>query len=272
VTTQHRLDVRDGQFEVTLHEAGAGGPLLYLHSEFGLRWTRFHDLLAERYRVLAPTHPGFGGSTGIEHLRDVHDAIYFYLDLLDHLELSGLPLVGHGLGGMFAAELAAVQPERFTHVVLLAPFGLWLVDAPTLDFFAVQPAELAAALYADPTAAAALAAAAAPADQEALIAQALDRASSLASAATYLWPIPNRGLGKRLHRVRAPTLLVWGDQDRVVPPRHAEAFRERIPNARLELIPQAGHLPEQEQPESLAALTLGFLETLPVSSPTLVPR
>jgi pimeloyl-ACP methyl ester carboxylesterase len=194
-----------------------------------------------------------------EHLRDVQDAVYYLLDLLDRLELRDVPLVGHGLGGMFAAELAAAQPERFTHLVLVAPFGLWLSDAPTLDFFAAPPAELAAALYADPGSPAALAAAAAPVDQEALIAQALERARSLASAATYLWPIPNRGLSKRLHRVRAPTLLVWGERDGVVPPRHGQAFRERIRGARLELVAQAAHLPEQEQPERLAALTLDFL-------------
>jgi pimeloyl-ACP methyl ester carboxylesterase len=252
--------IRGGQFEVEVKEAGQGAPLLFLHWELGPRWSAFHDRLAERWRVIAPSHPGFGSSGGGDQLHDIHDLIYAYLDFLDASGLSGLPLVGHGLGGMFAAELAAVQPERFTHLVLLAPFGLWLPDAPTLDFFAASPAQLSAALYCDQTSPAALAASRAPTEQAALIEQALERAKSQASAARYLWPIPNRGLSKRLHRVRAPTLVVWGERDGVMSPRYGEAFRAGIRGARLELIPGAAHQLLDEQPERLAAVTLEFLQ------------
>jgi pimeloyl-ACP methyl ester carboxylesterase len=254
-----RVDVRDGQFNIEVTEAGHGAPLLFLHSELGPRWSAFHDALAEQWRVIAPAHPGFGASSGGEHLHDLHDLIYYYLDFLDGLALRDLPLVGHGLGGMFAAELAAVQPERFTRLVLMAPFGLWLPDAPTLDFFAASPPELAAALYYDPSSPAAVAAAAIPSDQPTMIEHALERAKSQASAARYLWPIPNRGLARRLHRVRAPTLLVWGERDGVVPPVYGEAFRARIRGARLELIPQAAHQLLDEQPARLADLTLAFV-------------
>jgi pimeloyl-ACP methyl ester carboxylesterase len=245
--------------ETEVQEAGQGAPLLFLHWELGPRWSAFHDRLAERWRVIAPSHPGFGSSGGGDQLHDIHDLIYWYLDFLDDTALTGLPLVGHGLGGMIAAELAAVQPERFSHLVLLAPFGLWLPDAPTLDLFAASPAELSAALYADQTSPAAVAAARLPTDQAALIEQALERAKSQASAARYLWPIPNRGLSKRLHRVRAPTLIVWGERDGVISPRYGEAFRARIAGARLELISQAAHQLLDEQPDKLAALTLDFL-------------
>ncbi len=156
-------------------------------------------------------------STGGDRLDDIHDAIYFYLDLLDALDVHHLALVGHGLGGMFAAELAAVQPTRFSHLVLIDPFGLWLPDVPTLDYFVLPPAELAEALYHDPGSPAAQATARAPEGQEALIAYMLERAQSMAAAARYLWPIPDRGLSKRLHRVTAPALIVWGQSDRVVP-------------------------------------------------------
>jgi pimeloyl-ACP methyl ester carboxylesterase len=244
---------------IEVNEAGRGAPLLFLHWEFGPRWSAFHDRLAEQWRVVAPSHPGFGNSTGGDQLHDIHDLIYAYLDFLDASGLSGLPLVGHGLGGMFAAELAAVQPERFTHLVLLAPFGLWLPDAPTLDFFAASPAQLSAALYCDQTSPAALAASRAPTEQAALIEQALERAKSQASAARYLWPIPNRGLSKRLHRVKAPTLIVWGERDGVVPPAYAEAFRAGISGARLEVIPEAAHSLLDEQPDRVATVALDFL-------------
>jgi pimeloyl-ACP methyl ester carboxylesterase len=251
--------VRVRQFDVEVNERGGGPPLLFLHWELGPRWSALHDRLAEQWRVIAPSHPGFGNSSGGDQIHDVHDLIYFYLDVLDELGLRGLPLVGHGLGGMFAAELAAVQPERFSHLVLLAPFGLWLPDAPTLDLFAAAPAELSAALYADQSSPAAVAASHTPTDQAGQIEQALERAKSQASAARYLWPIPNRGLSKRLHRVRAPTLLVWGEQDGVTPPAYGEAFRGQISGARLEVMPHAAHQLLDEQPEELAAITLDFL-------------
>jgi pimeloyl-ACP methyl ester carboxylesterase len=244
---------------IEVNQAGQGAPLLFLHWEFGPRWSAFHDRLAEQWRVIAPSHPGFGNSIRGDQLHDIHDLIYSYLDFLDESALSGLPLVGHGLGGMIAAELAAVQPERFSHLVLLAPFGLWLPDAPTLDLFAASPPELSAALYADQTSPAAVAASRMPTEQAALIEQALERAKSQAGAARYLWPIPNRGLSKRLHRVRAPTLIVWGERDGVISPRYGEAFRDRIAGARLELVPEAAHQLVDEQPDRLAALTVDFV-------------
>jgi pimeloyl-ACP methyl ester carboxylesterase len=257
--TTSTVAVQDGAFQVELREEGAGPDVVWLHGEGGPSWSPYHDALAQRRRVLAPTHPGYGASTGGDALDDIHDAIYFYLDLLDGLELRQPALVGHGLGGMFAAELAAVQPTRFSHLVLLDPFGLWLPEAPTLDYFVLPPAELAEALYRDRGSAAAQATAKAPEGQEALIAYMLERAQSMAAAARYLWPIPDRGLSKRLHRVRAPTLIVWGQSDRVVPVAYGAEWQRRIPGSRLVVREDAGHMPHVEQPEALAELTIAFL-------------
>jgi pimeloyl-ACP methyl ester carboxylesterase len=256
-----QLPIRGGDstFEIEVAEAGAGSPLLFLHGEAGPRWSAFQDALAVSRRVVAPSHPGFGGSTGGERLLDLSDLVYYYLDFLDQMRLRALPLVGHGLGGMVAAELAAVQPDRFSHLVLIAPFGLWLPDSPTLDYFAAAPPDLARALYHDPGSAPARAAAEAPTDESAAIDVALDRARSLASAAKYLWPIPDRGLERRLHRVAAPTLLIWGESDGVVPVAYGPAFQARLPGARLEIVPSAGHLPHEEQPERVAALVTRFV-------------
>ncbi len=249
----------DGAFQIELREAGAGADVVWLHGEAGPNWTVFHDVLARQRRVLAPSHPGYGASSGGDKLDDIHDAIYFYLDLLDALDLGQLTLVGHGLGGMFAAELAAVQPDRFSHLVLINPFGLWLPDAPTLDYFVLPPAELADALYQDRESPAARATAKAPEGQEALIAYMMERAQSMAAAARYLWPLPDRGLSKRLHRVRAPTLIVWGQGDRVVPVAYAAEWQRRIPGSRLVIRQDAGHLPHVEAPEAVAQLTNTFL-------------
>src|SRR5205823_3241514 len=152
-------------------------------------------------------------------------------DLLDALQLRDLALVGHGLGGMFAAELAAVQPERFGRLVLIAPFGIWNPQRPIMDIFAAEPERLAAALYHDPTSEAARATAAVPPDDAGYVEYTLERARAMATAASYLWPIPNRGLSKRLHRVRVPTLLVWGASDGVCPVEYGREFQAAIAGA-----------------------------------------
>jgi pimeloyl-ACP methyl ester carboxylesterase len=255
------LPLRGGRFEVDLLEDGAGPALLYLHGTFGRREDALIARLARSRRVLAPAHPGYGGTTGAEHLSDLHDLIYYYLDLLDHLALRDLALVGHGLGGMFAAELAAVQPERFARLVLLAPLGLWDPDHPVLDFFAAEPERLAAALYHDPTSPAARATAAVPAEDSRYVTYVLERAKAMATAASYLWPIPNRGLSRRLHRVAAPTLLLWGESDGLCPPAYGRAFQAAIPGSELVVLPDAGHMLPVEQPEQVAALIERFVAT-----------
>lgn len=257
---EKKVAVRGGMFNTDVLEDGSGEPLLFLHGVAGAQpGDPFLSRLAERHRVIAPRLPGFGDSTGTENLLDLHDLIYYQLDLLDALGLRGLPIVGHSLGAMIAAELAAVQPERFTKLVLIAPMGLWNPQHPVADFFSMTPQEVAAATYHDPESPVARAAAEAPEDNEAYVAFMLDRAKSLATTAKYLWPIPNRGLAKRLHRVSAPTLLVWGESDRIVPPAYAEDFQRQIANARVEILPNAGHLPEVEQPDRLAEVVEGFV-------------
>jgi len=187
------------------------------------------------------------------------DLVYYYLDFLDRLGLKGLPLVGHGLGGMIAAELAAVQPDRFTALALVAPLGLWIQDDPVTDFFATPPAELAALLYHDPSSSAAQAAATVPTEGDEMIEYHVERAKSLATAAKYLWPIPNRGLAKRVHRISAPTLIVWGASDKIASPRYAEAFGQQVKGSRVEIISEAGHLPHEEQPARVAEMVTAFL-------------
>jgi len=255
---KQQVAVRDGAFSTEVWEAGNGKPVVYLHGEGRPTWTPFYDALAENHHLIAPLHPGYGGSTGTEQLQDLPDLIYYYLDFLDAQGLRGLLLIGHGLGGMIAAELAAVQPERFTALVLIAPMGLWIQDDPVQDFFAVPPPDLPALLYHDPDSPSARAAGDAPAEGDALIEYHVERAKSMATAAKYLWPIPNRGLAKRTHRIAAPTLIIWGKSDRVASPRYAEAFRERIKGSRVE-IEQAGHLPHEEQPARVVELTASFL-------------
>ena len=125
---------------------------------------------------------------------DLPDLIYYYLDFLDQLGLRDLPLVGHGLGGMFAAELAAVQPERFSSWCWSRRSASGSGQDPVEDFFALPPAELATAALPRPDSPAAVAAATIPTEGDEMIEYHVERAKSMATAAKYLWPIPNRGL------------------------------------------------------------------------------
>jgi pimeloyl-ACP methyl ester carboxylesterase len=267
--SERQVAVSNGRFQIGVVEEGSGPPLLFLHGISGLNWDDSLTALARRYRVIAPRHPGYGDASQDE-LDTVQDLVYAYLDLLDALGLEGVPMVGHSLGGMIAAELAATQPKRFSKLVLLAPMGFFHLDRPTFDFFACTPGEMAAAFFADPTSVAArsagdrglarIAQVGHESDEgRALIEVYVERTKTLATAAKYLWPIPNRGLSKRIHRVAAPTLVVWGDRDRVVPPSYADDFTRGIRGARCEMLAGAGHELMLEQPARVVELIEGFV-------------
>jgi len=264
------ISVRRSEFKVDLFKGGTGKPLLFLHGISGLEWTPFLERLSAKHTVIAPRTPGFGESTGIELLDDVTDVVFFYLDLLDELNLYDLPLIGHSIGGMFAAELAAAQPDRFSHVVLASPFGLWDDANPVTDLFTVSRMELASCLYADSENKEAIAVATAPEarmtevdpdteDGKATINYLVERAKSMSTAAKYLWPIPNRGLKKRLHRVKQPALVIWGESDGIIPSSYAHLFTKHMENASAHMVSDAAHMVIDEQPDRVADLIESLL-------------
>ncbi|GIX48784.1 MAG: alpha/beta hydrolase [Candidatus Tectimicrobiota bacterium] len=257
---EQMVAVRDGMFNVKLRTAGSGDPLLYLHGAGGLRgWEPFLAELAKRFRVYAPAHPGFETSTGIEHLDDIIDLVVFYNDFLDTLGLASTHVVGHSLGGMLAAELAALSPHRVRKLVLVSAVGLWLDAHPVADFFAMTPEELARALWFNPDSEVARAMMALPEDEQAQLEAFLLRNQHLATAGKFLWPIPDKGLKKRIHRIKAPTLILWGQADGIVPPVYAQEFQRRIAGSQVVVMPHCGHLPMYEAPEAFVQLVSDFL-------------
>ena len=260
--TDRTVSLRGSLLEARVLEAGSGQPLVYLHGAEGPHagWPEFLATLAQGYRVIAPDLAGFGSSTGAEHLHDVHDLVIYGLDLLDALELERPHLIGHDLGGMLAAELAAVAGVRLGKIVLAAPLGLWDDREPVLDVFAVPRDEVAQAYWHDASSPAATAVLAPPATEEEARQAMLLRHQNLAAATRFLWPIPDRGLKRRLHRVKTDTLLVWGADDRVVPPSYAERFARRMPNARMVVLPDCGHFPMLERPARFVDATRSLLD------------
>ncbi len=244
----------DERLRLQVLQGGRGTDVLYLHGEAVMpRWTHFLDLLARDFRVTAPTLPGIPPSEGLDALDDPIAVALAYHDLVRVLGLERPIVVGHSIGGMLAAEMAALEPERVAALVLAAPLGLWDDDHPVVDLFALQPWEVMEVLLKDPTSSAVEEIASFPSDPSAMEAALIERMQALAACAKLLWPLPDRGLQKRLYRIAAPTRVLWGTDDRFAPPTYGERFRAAIRGAELDLVPECGHMIPYEQPERLAA-------------------
>jgi pimeloyl-ACP methyl ester carboxylesterase len=254
------ISVRDGMFSVHLRRGGSGDPFVFLHGAGGQAAIEpWMETLAERYEVIVPEHPGWGSSTGIDHLDDVIDMALFYHDLFDTLGLASVNLAGGSLGGMFAAEIAALAPSYVRKLVLVDPAGLWLDEAPMADFFIMTPQELGKAIWADPEAAAARMPQIDPEDREAQAKATLTREKAMSATGKFIWPIADKGLKKRIHRIKAPTLIVWGEQDGLIPPVYGPLFQKSISGSKLVTIPNAGHVPMVEQPDAFVKAVSDFL-------------
>ncbi len=232
-------------------EKGQGSPVFYLAGLAGLpRWTPFLDRLAERYRVVVPSIPGFPGAAGHDRLDQPLDWVAAVLDLLEGAGLAGGDLIGASVGGALAAEAAAMAPGLVRRLVLIAPFGLYDKAAPPADLWAQRPGSLPALLAAHPDAYAALVAPpeGANAAEWSIVAT---RASE--AAARLLWPLGDTRLERRLHRIRCPTLILWGAEDKVLAPSYAERFAAGIAGKSVvRLLPGAGHLADLDAPGAAA--------------------
>jgi pimeloyl-ACP methyl ester carboxylesterase len=259
---QRHISVRSGLFSTILRSGGHGEPLLYLHGVLGLGDTEtFLAELAQNFTIYAPSHPGFGTSTGLDHIDDIFDLVVYYNDFLDALELESVHVVGHSLGGMFAAEFAALCPQRVRKLILVSPLGLWDDRHPVVDFFALRSADYPAAFWSDPKCAAATAMHGIAADREGQLEAFLSRMQSLGSAGKFLWPIPDRGLKKRIHRITARTHIVWGADDRLTPVHYAQTFQQLIPGATTAILQKCGHLPMYEDCASFTGAVREFLHS-----------
>ncbi|GIW41508.1 MAG: alpha/beta hydrolase [Candidatus Binatia bacterium] len=237
---------------------GTGRPLAFLAGFGGTpRWPEFLDPLASEHRVLVPALPGFPGATGHHELDDIVDWVAATLDILEAAGFEQGVLVGASVGGMIAAEIAALCRPMVERLVLCAPLGLFDEHDPVADVFAVPPAEIPAFLSAAPEK---LAGFFARPEGEDELEWTVLTARAAEAAARLLWPLGDRGLWKRLHRISAPTLLVWGAEDRVVPRSYAQRFAREIRGpVKIETVPGAGHLSYLDRPAEVASRLRAFL-------------
>jgi pimeloyl-ACP methyl ester carboxylesterase len=248
--------------KIQLWRGGSGEPVVYLHSATGEGpGVALLEALADDYEVLVPVFPGFGDSEGIDEIDDIEDAVYHLLDVFDVLGVTAPGVVGTSLGGWLAAEVASRYPERVGRLVLINPAGLHVEGAPIGEIFGRNPGELADDLFAGdshPIAAMMHQLASLTEDKLAQVPFDLLRPTlqSLQATAKVAWNpyLHNPKLPKRLGRVTAPTLVLHGEADRLIPAAHAETYAALIPGARLVHAPGGAHLMVLEVPEVVTPL------------------
>jgi pimeloyl-ACP methyl ester carboxylesterase len=256
--SERRVEVAGGACRIW--EKGEGEPLAVLPGLGGCpRWTPFLDALAQDRRVVVVSLPGFPGSDDHHRLLDGHlDWVAATLDLLEAAELAGADLVSASVGGMLAAEVAALAPGFVRKLVLTSSFGLYDEAMQGENVFAALPGEALAIQTEqqdryhevfDP-----------PEDPEESAEWQLRQYRASEAAARIVWPFGERGLAKRLHRIRIPVLLLWGEKDRIVPAGYAKLFAQGLAGSvETKILPGAGHQLWIDEPESAAAAIRSFL-------------
>jgi pimeloyl-ACP methyl ester carboxylesterase len=242
-----------------VEERGQGRPLLFLHAGEGLQANRpWLDLLAQHHHVIAPHHPGFGGSALPDWLGTVDDLAYLYLDLAAELKLEKAVLAGASFGGWIGAEMAVRNTSRFSALLLADPVGIkvgGVLDRDIVDMHGIPRVEFMRLAWADP--------AKGEVDYTKLPDTELAGiARGREALALFGWKpyMHNPRLKRWLHRIDIPTHILWGEQDKIVSATYAEGWKSEIPGATMETIPNAGHYPHWEQPDTFAGRVRGFTE------------
>jgi pimeloyl-ACP methyl ester carboxylesterase len=250
------VDVRGRKTQLTI--GGKGPPLVYLHSAAGeTEWTRWHDALAQQFTVYAPAHPGFAMSEGLETIEDIHDLAWHSVDLLAGAALENVPVVGFSLGAWLAMEMAILRPALVQRLVLIGAAGLHLNEAPMAELFLDDLECLRRLIFHDPDS---------PIVAEVFPTSRTDprlllwlRAREATARIAWNPYLHDPKLPQHLHRIACPTLVIWGDADRLIPRAHGDFYARHIAGARLEVLPQCGHMAPFEKTAECAALTLAFL-------------
>jgi pimeloyl-ACP methyl ester carboxylesterase len=242
--------------DLRLQRAGAGAPLAFFpDAHLGAAWLPFHDRLAEHFEVILLEHPGYGGGDAPPWLDRITDLAHFYLDVLAQLDLARVHLVGAALGGWIAAELATRNTSRLASLTLIDPWGLRVDGAGGIDLFARTDEQALYDLSFDPKNAEPLVARLlAPEGEDALL-----KGRMMTAKLAWQPRLCDPQLGKWLHRIDVPTLIVWGREDRLLPTAYGAAWQAAIPGARLVAVANAGHWPHVEQPLEIAGIVHDFI-------------
>jgi pimeloyl-ACP methyl ester carboxylesterase len=237
--------------QISMLRGGSGPPLLFLHgADAFATWHPFMTQLAESFDVIVPDHPGFGASDTPKWLDSIGDLAHFYRAFIEALGLTNIVLAGNDIGGWIACELALRDTDELRALILVDPAGLPLtVDG--IDTFMCSPDEIRRASYVNVERAPEL---------DDLLRSQIAKNALMTARLAWTPRFYDPQLAKWLHRLRIPTLVVWGAGDEIFPVAHADAFAAMIPGAQKTIIPDAGHLPHVEQPAAFAAAVTAFID------------
>jgi len=254
-------EIRVGEIRLEVNEQGSGAPLLFLHAGYPLGRPADDEAvlaaLAKKFRVIAPTHPGFGKADAPDWMNSIDDLAYFYLDLMDALDLRDVTLAGASLGGWIAAEIAVKSTARLSRLVLANPVGIKLGDRTTRDFvdiYSIFDKEITERAYADPAVGTPDIASC---SEDTLFYMARSREAT----SRYAWSpyLHNPKLKTRLHRIDVPALVLCGEADRITREGYCQGYAGLIPGAKFVVMKGAGHFPHREKPEAFADAVSAFV-------------
>jgi pimeloyl-ACP methyl ester carboxylesterase len=255
------ISIRDCRIRVM--RGGSGSPMLFLHGGGGAgSWLPFMSRLAATFDVIVSEHPGFGGSDTPPWLDTVPDLANFYLDFLEELDLDGVHLVGQSLGGWVAAELAVRNTSRLASLTLVAAAGIHVNDVAQVDTFLSNPEQHVRDLFHDQKLADAVLARGQRPELEDIALK------NRMTTAKLVWQPRSHDphLQKWLHRIDVPTLLIWGEHDRLFPKEYAFAYQRLIPESKAVIIPDCGHLPQVEKADAFAAELESFIGAMRIAA------
>jgi pimeloyl-ACP methyl ester carboxylesterase len=251
--TQSSLRLRHGP-ELKVVRGGSGPPVVWLHGmappEPG---DEVLEALAERHEVIAPLTPGLAGLEELQDLPTIHDLALFYDGALKALGVERATVVGHGFGALLAAELAALQTSRTARLVLVCPLGLWNEDHPVEDVFARRQPEVEALIWSGAKHRPEV-----QRSEEDAIEALIRFANGMGAMANYTWPIPDRGLGRRLYRIEVPALVVGVKSDAWIPAAYAADFAATIEGSSTAYL-EGSHMAPYEDPAGFARMIGGFI-------------
>lgn len=236
--------------KTVLHVAGTGEPVVVLHgagTTSGFDWA---EPLAEKFRVIVPYHPGFGQSGDDPTFTDMHDYVMHYLGLFETLGIDKVRLVGESLGGWIAAQFASEHNDRVTKLVLLAPAGMMDPEHPALDVISTPGEEVVARLVSN------FDVLKGKLPEKPSVDFIVDRYREATTVARLWWEHPfDPKFMRHLKRVKAPTMILWGEEDKITPVGQTTMWQQHIPHAEVRVFPKAGHLVHLEQPEAVTAIS-----------------
>jgi pimeloyl-ACP methyl ester carboxylesterase len=235
--------------KTVVHTAGHGEPLVFFHGAGTVDGYDFAEAWADKFKVIVPYHPGFGESGDDPTFTNIHDYIMHYLELFDALKLDRFSLVGLSLGGYLAAKFASEHGHRLKKLVLIAPAGMIDPKHPMMDIIAVPGEQIPGLLVSNFD----------------VIKKRLpekpdldfigDRYREAGTVARLFWEHPvDKRLPRYLHRIKVPTMIVWGDEDKIIPVQQTELWRKHLPHADVKIYNGAGHLVHLEKPEAIEAM------------------